>query len=61
MKSERKPVMDSKTINRRKNAIQRLEKQLSTGKKTTKSGIEDLTTEDIVRIKKELETLKKRV
>ena len=48
-------------IVRRKFAIPRLEKQLKTNTKNTKEGIVQLSEQDIIRIKKELETLKSRL
>ena len=52
---------DSKTILRRRGVIERLEKQLKSGIKTTKNGDISLTDSDVNRIKRELETLKVRL
>jgi hypothetical protein len=66
--TKRKPVMDSKTVERRNTVIHNLEKQLKSGKKPLKVKGKthpkkevELTEIDIKRISNELETLKSRV
>jgi hypothetical protein len=66
--TKRKPVMDSKTVERRNTVIHNLEKQLKSGKKPLKVEGKthpkkevELTEIDIKRISNELETLKSRV
>ena len=52
---------DSKTKERRRKVVSRLEEQLKSGKKTVKRTTEDLTPSDINRINKELEILSHRL
>lgn len=52
---------DSKTKERRRKVVSRLEEQLKSGKKTVKKTTEDLTPSDINRINKELEILSHRL
>lgn len=47
-------------INRRVNALIRLESQLKLGVKNVKDGVEILSDKDIIRINKEISTLKSR-
>lgn len=66
--TKRKPVMDSKTVERRNTVIKNLETQLKSGKKPLKDKGKthpkkevELTEVDTKRISKELEILKSRV
>jgi len=69
VKTPKKPQMDSRTVERRKRTIERLEKQLKSGKKPERNGEgkthlkkkTDLNPKDIERINRELEILKNRV
>lgn len=63
MDGVKKFAKDVKTIARRKQVIDRLEKQLKAGVKTEKGTLKNvpLTDSDINRIKRELETLKTRL
>lgn len=63
MKQAGKVNKSVKTVIRRKAVIERLEKQLLSGKKNDKitKDIQDLLDKDVTRITKEIETLKSRI